>query len=110
MSENIAPEKLTVGQALKSLRDSYELRVIDVAQFLKTTHTSYSNIEHDKRELTFIMAIPVCQFYNIDVNDLAGMIREEEFGRKELSSLKHFARLEKRKKERMDQNQNPLDK
>lgn len=103
MTDVNVPDKVTVGQALKRLRDSYDLHLKDVAAFLKTNHTSYRNIERDQRELSFIMAIRLCEFYNIGLNELVGMLREDELDRKELSSLKYFAKMEKRKKEKGNQ-------
>jgi hypothetical protein len=90
--------KLTVGQLLFRLRQMYRPDNKALMLALKTSHATYRKIERDLRDLSFIMALKLCQFYDIDIHDFISMLADHELDRPDISSLKDVMRKEKKRK------------
>lgn len=63
------------------------------------SYTTYLKTERGQRELSFLMALRICQFYKMDLHELVSMLSDEELGRNELSIIKAFEKRERKKAE-----------
>ncbi len=86
---------LTVGKALEALRLEGGYRISDVAQNIGMAGATYSKVERDQREGSFIMIYRICTFYGISMQEFADMLSPAELGRSDLSSIRA---MEQRKK------------
>jgi plasmid maintenance system antidote protein VapI len=97
MHDSFHRHKFSVGQALAHLRRRHRhLGCKELGQALHTSHSTYLKIERDERDLSFVMALRVCQVYDMDIHDLIAMIDDAELERKDLSSLKMQIKREKK--------------
>jgi transcriptional regulator with XRE-family HTH domain len=80
--------KRTVGQTLYYLRGQHGMRVKDLLVPLNVKAHTYSQVERDQRELSFLMAVKLCEFYGLAIDELISLIDPAEFERKDLNALK----------------------
>jgi transcriptional regulator with XRE-family HTH domain len=99
MYPSISDAKLTLGQVLARLRQLHQPEPKVLAKALQMSYTTYLKIERDQRELSFLMALRICQFYKLDLHEFVSMVSDEELGRSELSIIKA---LEKRQRKQAE--------
>ena len=99
MLSSISGSKLTVGQLLAKLRQASPSKGSDLYAALNTTSSTYIKIERDQRDLSFLMALRLCQFYQLDLYEFISMLSDEELARKDLSGIKALMHRERRKAE-----------
>ncbi|MES2776814.1 MAG: hypothetical protein V4722_21730 [Bacteroidota bacterium] len=97
MQSSISETKLTLAQLLAKLRRIYQADSKALAEALQTSYTTYLNTERGKRELSFLMALRLCQFYKLDLHEFISMLSEEELGRDDLAVIKDRQKKEKKK-------------
>jgi transcriptional regulator with XRE-family HTH domain len=85
-------EKLSVGQVLARIRESFGLNKQTVGQTMGMSGTTYQKIECDERELSFIMALRLCRFYQMDIHQLVALIDDDELERRDLSIIRMEAK------------------
>jgi plasmid maintenance system antidote protein VapI len=90
--------KLSVGQAIDLLIRKHGLHRQDIAPVLHTHGGTITKIIRDEKELSFIMAIKLCKHLDIDLNEFAAMISDDEIERKEITSLRWEAKMKARQK------------
>lgn len=93
--------KFTVGQLLFRLRQMCRPDNKALMLALKTSHATCRKIERDERDLSFIMALKLCRFYDIDIHEFISMLADHELDRPDISSLKDVMRKEKKRKATM---------
>jgi transcriptional regulator with XRE-family HTH domain len=96
---SIADTKYTLSQLLTHLRYKHQPAPKALADALKMSYTTYLKTERGNRELSFLMALRICQFYKMDLYDFISMISDEELGRSELSITKAKEKIERKKAE-----------
>ena len=89
--------KLTVGQLLTRLRMTHQPDIKMFAGALQTSYTTYRNIERGKRELSFLMALRICRFYQLDLHEFISMLSDEELSRTDFSVIKAKEKIERKK-------------
>jgi len=99
MYPSISDAKLTLGQLLARLRHIYQPDQKALADVLQMSYTTYLKTERGQRELSFLMALRVCQFYKMDLHEFVSMLSNEELGRNELSIIKALEKRERKKGE-----------
>ena len=70
-----------------------------MAEALQMSYTTYLKTERGHRELSFLMALRICQFYKMDLHEFISMLSDEELGRNELSIMKALEKTERKKAE-----------
>lgn len=89
--------KLTVGQAMARLKQKNQVsRKEELAFALKTSTSTYLKIERDQRNLSLIMAVRLCEFYDIEINDFIAMLADHELERADIPSLKAISKRKRR--------------
>lgn len=78
----------TIGQTLVQLRESRGYSKSTVAKAAGISGGSYSDIERDHREASFIVIFRICRFYEISIQEFADIIDLRELERSELSSIR----------------------
>lgn len=101
MYPSISDAKLTLGQILARLRHLHQPEQKVLAQALQMSYTTYLKIERDQRELSFLMALRICQFYQLDLHEFVSMLSDEELGRSELSISKALEKRQRKQAERL---------
>jgi transcriptional regulator with XRE-family HTH domain len=101
MYPSISNQKLTLGQVLARLRQIHQPEQKTLAQALQMSYTTYLKVERDQRELSFLMALRICQFYKIDLHEFVSMLSDEELSRAELSISNALEKRERKKAERL---------
>lgn len=91
--------KYSIGQALAHLRRNYCRDSRELYSAINTSSATYLKIERDERDLSFLMALRICQFYDLDIHDFIAMIDDTELARKDLSVIKVLIKREKKQKE-----------
>lgn len=66
---------------------------------LKISNPTYLKIERDQRELSFLFALRLCKFYQIDIHDFIYMLDDAELERKDLATIKFEMKRDKKKAE-----------
>ena len=99
MQPSIPDAKLTLSQLLVRLRQIYQPDSKALSEALHTSYTTYLKTERGKRELSFLMALRICQFYKLDLHEFISMLSDEELGRNELSIIKALEKRERKKVE-----------
>ena len=97
MFPSTSDAKLTLGELLARLRQIHQPDHKALAQALQMSYTTYLKTERDQRELSFLMALRICQFYKIDLHEFVSMLSDEELGRSELSISKALQKRERKK-------------
>lgn len=92
-------KRTTIGQVLAQLRQARNLGSTEVARALHTTSSTYLKIEREQRELSFLMALRVCQFYKLDLHDFISMLSDEELERQDFSLIRVQRQRERKKAE-----------
>ncbi len=90
--------KLTIGQTLSKLRGIFRPDTRELCLALKTSHATYRKIERDQRDLSFLMALRLCQFYDLDIHEFISMLADHELDRPDLTTIKDMVRRENKKK------------
>lgn len=99
MISSITGSKLTIGQLLLKLRMGYQGKASDLYTALRISSTTYQKIEQQERELSFLMALRVCQFYKLDLHDFISMISDEELNRQDYAVIQAQLKRERKKAE-----------
>jgi transcriptional regulator with XRE-family HTH domain len=99
MYSSISDTKLTVSQLLMRLRHIHQPDHKALAEVLQMSYTTYLNTERGHRELSFLMALRICQFYKMDLHEFISLLSDEELGRNELSITKALEKRERKKAE-----------
>lgn len=92
----------TIGGALAHLRQVHQPDQKMLAQALQMSHTTYLKVERDQREMSFLMALRICQFYKIDLHEFVAMLSDEELDRTEISITKAQEKTERKKAEQLE--------
>ena len=100
MYPSISDAKLTLGQILARLRHIHQPEQKVLAQALQMSYTTYLKIERDQRELSFLMALRICQFYKMDLHEFVSMLGDKELQRSELSISKTLEKRQRKQGER----------
>jgi hypothetical protein len=95
----ISGTKLTIGQLLFKLRMAYRGKSTDLYAALRTSSSTYLKIERDQRELSFLMALRVCQFYKLDLHEFISMLSDQEINRQDFAVIEAQLKREKKKAE-----------
>ena len=101
MYPSMSDAKLTLGQVLARLRHLHQPEQKVLAQVLQMSYTTYLKIERDQRELSFLMALRICQFYKMDLHEFVSMLSDEELQRSELSISKALEKRQRKQAERL---------
>lgn len=101
MFPSISNTGLTVGGALALLRQIHQPDNKILSRALQMSHTTYLKVERDQRELSFLMALRICKFYKIDLQDFVSMLSVEELNRNEFSIAKALEKRERKKAEQL---------
>lgn len=99
MYPSISNAKLTLSQLLARLRHIHQPDQKALAAALQMSYTTYLKTERGHRELSFLMALRICQFYKMDLQEFVSMLSDEELGRNELSIIKALEKRERKKAE-----------
>lgn len=91
--------KRTIAQVLSRLRETHRLGSSEVGKALHTTSSTYLKIERGQRELSFLMALRVCQFYKLDIHEFISILSDEELARQDFSVIKVHQQRERKKAE-----------
>jgi transcriptional regulator with XRE-family HTH domain len=96
---SISDKKFTLAQLLAHLRHVHQPEPKALANALQMSYTTYLKTERGQRELSFLMALRICQFYKMDLHDFVSMLADEELGRSELSITKAKEKIQRKKAE-----------
>ena len=99
MYPSFSDAKLTLPQLLARLRHIYQPDHKALAEALQMSYTTYLKTERGQRELSFLMALRICQFYKLDLHEFVSMLSDEELGRNELPIIKALEKRERKKAE-----------
>jgi len=99
MYPSISDAKLTLGEVLARLRQVYQPNNKELYTALQTSSATYLKIERGERELSFLMALRVCQFYRLDFHEFISMLSDEELGRNDYSVIRVQQQRERKKME-----------
>jgi transcriptional regulator with XRE-family HTH domain len=99
MYPSISDTKLSLSQLLARLRYIHQPGHKALAEALQMSYTTYLKTERGRRELSFLMALRICQFYKMDLHEFISMLSDEELGRNELSIMKALEKRERKKAE-----------
>lgn len=99
----LTTDKKTIGELLYELRMQDSRLAAHLSKVLKISHTTYLSVERGQRELSFLMALRICQFYKLDIHEFISRLSEEELDRPDRSVLRQWEKIEKRKKEKQEQ-------
>lgn len=99
MYPSISETKLTLGQLLARLRHIYQPDHKALAGALRASYTTYLKTERGQREMSFLMALRLCQFYKLDLHEFISMLSDEELGRNDFSVIKAQEKRERKKAE-----------
>ena len=96
---SISEAKFTIAEVLERLRQIHQPEPKALARALQMSYTTYLKTERGHRELSFLMALRICQFYKIDLHEFISMLSDEELRRSELSISKAVEKRERKKAE-----------
>ncbi len=99
MNTRFSSGKYSVGQALGHLRRHHCRDSRELYAAINTSSATYLKIERDERDLSFLTALRICQFYDLDIHDFIAMIDDNELARKDISVIKVLIKREKKEKE-----------
>jgi transcriptional regulator with XRE-family HTH domain len=92
-------QQFSVGQALRHLRIQHGVNSAELHACINVSSSTYLKVERDERDLTFLMALRICYYYDLDIHEFIAMIKPDELERKDLSSIRVIANRAKKKKE-----------
>ncbi len=90
-------KKTTIGEVLFALRAHHHLGSGAVDKDLHTTSSTYLKVERDQRELSFLMTLRACQFYQLDLHEFISLLSEYELNRQDFSFIRAHQQRERRK-------------
>ncbi|MGZ3890617.1 MAG: helix-turn-helix domain-containing protein [Mucilaginibacter sp.] len=99
MCPSFSDAKLSVGQVLARLRQVHQPDHKDLAEALHISYTTYLKIERDQRDLSFLMALRICRFYQLDLHEFISMLSEAELERHDRSIIRDQEKRERKKAE-----------
>lgn len=99
MYPSISDSKYTVGQVLARLREDRRPSNPELYKALQTSSSTYLKIERDQRDLSFLMALRLCQFYGLDLHEFISMLSDAELSRQDFSVSKALEKRERKKAE-----------
>ena len=99
MNMSISDSGLTIGQLLYKLRMAYRGKSSDLYTALRTSSSTYLKVERDERELSFLMALRICQFYKLDLHEFISMLSNQELDRQDFATIQAQLKREKKKAE-----------
>lgn len=99
MYPSISETKLTLGQLLARLRQLHQPDQKSFAEALRASYTTYLKTERGQREMSFLMALRLCQFYKMDLYEFISMLSDEELGRNDFSVIKAKEKRDRKKAE-----------
>jgi transcriptional regulator with XRE-family HTH domain len=99
MYPSFSDSKFTVGQALARLMQQYRPDKPSLYKALQISSATYSKIERDERDLSFIMALRVCRFYKLDLHEFISMLSDDELRRQDCAIIRVQKQREKKKAE-----------
>jgi hypothetical protein len=79
------PTNLTIGQMLAWLKMVFRPNLPELYSALQMSNATYLKVERQEREMSFLMALRICKFYNLDLHQLIAMLSDEELARLEFS-------------------------
>jgi len=97
MNISISGSKLTIAQLLYKLRMGYQGKSSDLYCALRTSSSTYLKVERGERELSFLMALRVCQFYKLDLHEFISMLSDQELERQDFATIQAQLKREKEK-------------
>ncbi|MCW3091966.1 MAG: helix-turn-helix protein [Ferruginibacter sp.] len=103
MQQPLSDQALSIGQLLARLRQIYQPDSKALSEALHTSYTTYLKTERGHRELSFLMALRICEFYKLDLYEFISMLSDEELGRSDLSVIKAQLQRERKKAQRLKQ-------
>lgn len=89
----------TVGDVLAWLRATRNPDKAELAKAVGMSYTSYLKTERDQRELSFLMALRICRFYQLDIHEFVSMLGDQELQRADRSIIKQQEKIERKKAE-----------
>ena len=95
----VSDGQYTIGQLLSKLRMAYRGKSSDLYTALRISSATYLKIEYGERELSFLMALRVCQFYKLDLHEFISMLSGEELDRQDFAAIRAQQQREKKKAE-----------
>lgn len=96
MCPSISEKKFTIGELLAHLRRTLQPDHKALAEALQTSYTTYLKTERGNRELSFLMALKLFQFYKLDLHEFISMLSDEELERNDFSVIKAREKREKK--------------
>jgi hypothetical protein len=78
---------------------AYRSKSSDLYTALRTSSSTYLKIERDERELSFLMALRVCQFYKLDLHEFISMLSDQEINRQDFAVIQAQLKRETKKAE-----------
>ena len=104
----IANTRLTLGQLLARLRHIHQPDHKALAEALQISYTTYLKTERGNRELSFLMALRICQFYKLDLHEFVSMLSDEELGRDDLPVIREKEKRKRKKGEPLKPKMNDI--
>jgi transcriptional regulator with XRE-family HTH domain len=99
MYSSVSDFKGTMGQVLAMLRHLYQVSYRELLSAIQTSSATYLKIERGERELSFLMALKLCQFYKLDLHEFISMLSDEELARQDYSVIRVQQQRERKKAE-----------
>jgi hypothetical protein len=99
MDFSVSGTKYTIGQLLLKFRMAYRGKSSDLYSALRTSSSTYLKVERGERELSFLMALRVCQFYKLDLHEFISMLSDQELNRQDFAAIQAQLKREKKKAE-----------
>lgn len=99
MDFSVSGGQYTIGELLSKLRMAYPGKSSDLYTYLRTSSSTYLKVERGERELSFLMALRVCQFYKLDLHEFISLLSDQEIDRQDFASIQAQIKREKKKAE-----------
>ena len=90
----------TIGEAIDYLIQQNGQYRKDMAEVLKISGGTLTDIIRNEKELSFLMGVRLLEHFELSVDEFLSLLSKEEIDRKALSSIKFFEK-KKRKEERV---------
>lgn len=99
MYPSISDTNLTLSQLLARLRRIYQPDHKALAEALQMSYTTYLKTERGQRELSFLMGLRICRFYQLDLHQFISMLSDDELACNDLSVSRDHQKKERKKAE-----------
>jgi hypothetical protein len=96
---SISDKKFTIAEVLAKLRNSAPGISRELYKALQMSSGTYLKVERAERELSFLMALRICQFYKLDLHEFISMLSDEELNRRDYSVIQAQLKRERKKAE-----------